>query len=106
MPEITPDASVTNSGFVIDFGITGIIIIAFAVVMLLLAVLAVIALFKQKSILNSIRKSLVRQPAVPPPMAAAAPAYMPPPAPDVCPKCGAPYVPGSVFCQNCGSSLK
>jgi hypothetical protein len=95
-------ATLTSNGFVIDFGITGIIIIAYAAVVLILAILAVIALFKQKSLLTQINNNLMRQGMG---SAPAAPAYMPPPqpAPSVCPKCGTPFKPDSAFCQTCGA---
>lgn len=81
---------------------TIIVICAFAAVMLLLAILAIVALFRQKAALAKINDTLMRMAA---PAAPAAPAYMPPPAPNACPKCGAPYSPDSAFCQNCGSAL-
>lgn len=103
-----PETLTSNgNGFVIDFGITGIIVIAYAAVLLILAVLAVVALFKQRSLLAKINDALARPGigAVP-----TAPAYMPPPpppfAPNACPKCGTPYAPDSAFCQVCGTPRK
>lgn len=69
---------------------------AFAAVVLILAILAVVLLFKQKSLLAQISDSL-RQ-------GAPAPGYAPP-VPNTCPKCGAMHAPEAGFCQNCGAAL-
>lgn len=93
------------NGVTIDFGIFPYAVLAFAVIVLLLAVFAVIALFRQKAALHAIEinlsqinSTLLRQ-AVGPISAQPAPAQ------NVCPKCAAVYPPGTAFCQKCGSPL-
>jgi hypothetical protein len=75
--------------------VSTIAICAFAAVVLFLAILAVVLLFKQKSLLAQINNTLARQGV---PGSAA-------PVPNTCPKCGAAHTPGAGFCQNCGAAL-
>jgi uncharacterized paraquat-inducible protein A len=90
-----PDVS---EGIVIDFGITGIIVAAYAVILLVLAVLSVAVLFRQKKLLTQINNTLMRQ-GVPPAGYAS-------PAPNTCPKCGAIHAPEAGFCHNCGAPVQ
>ncbi len=76
--------------------VTIIVVCAFAAAVLILAVLAIAILIKQKNLLSQIEYTLSRQ---------GAPAQSAPPAPDSCPKCGAAHAPGAGFCQNCGAAL-
>jgi hypothetical protein len=71
---------------------------AFAAVVLVLAILAVASLFKQKKLLAQINDTLMRQ-------GASAPSYTPP-VPNACPKCGVVHAPEAGFCQNCGLPLQ
>ncbi len=69
-------------------------ICAFAAAMLVLAILAVVVLFRQKRLLALIHATLMQQG-----QGAALPV------PDTCRTCGTVHAPGAAFCQNCGSSL-
>lgn len=77
--------------------VSTIAICAFAAVVLFLAILAIVVLFKQKSLLAKISDTLTRQ---------GIPAQSAPPAPNICPNCGAVRNPGAGFCANCGTPLK
>jgi methionyl-tRNA synthetase len=85
--------------------VSTIVICAYAAVVLVLAILAVAVLFKQKKILVQINNTLIRQGAI-------APGYAPPakscapPVPNTCPKCGAAHASGAAFCQNCGAAIQ
>jgi len=91
-----------GNGYTLGFDLvaSSIIICAIIAVFLVLSILAVIVLFRQKAVLNKIYNKLAQLS----PDAAYAQGYMPPPK-NACPKCGAIFTPGSVFCQKCGSAL-
>lgn len=80
--------------------VTIIAVCAFAAVILVLGVLAVVALLRQNGLLKQIHSALLRQGGAPAPHS-----YIPP-APNTCPSCGAVHVPGALFCPKCGASLK
>lgn len=77
--------------------VSTIAICAYAAVILVLAVLAVAALFKQKKLLAQINNTLIQQ--------GVSASVCAPPAPNTCPKCGSVRVPEAAFCQNCGAAL-
>lgn len=81
--------------------VTIIVVCAFAAVMLILGVLALVALLRQNGLLKQIHAALMRQGAP----IQTAPSYVPP-SPNICARCGAVHAPGAAFCPKCGASLK
>jgi hypothetical protein len=84
-----------------------IIIGAFVLLALILAVLIVAVLFRQKAILKSIDEKLSLGFSIPlrHPDTYFAPQSITPPPQHICPSCGAVTDPGNMFCRTCGSRL-
>lgn len=98
-----------GNGYVMNIDIIGTIIIigAFVLLALILAVLIVVVLFRQKAILKSIDEklslgfSISSKPLDTYPV----PQSITPPPQNICPFCGAVTEPGNMFCRTCGSRL-